>query len=238
MVMERSADAPLSISTNLADVPRNGRMDPHRTSYLEGAITLAPWIVRRWWKTRLLLASRHPSSGRSYDTSFYSTSEAWKRCTSPVRPQGTRMALSASSTLSVCRQSLDNVSAPRFAFASLSLPLENCSLNEGFCVVVQIMDRNNEDGDTEAAAMSEYVFVGTFTQVHIQATCANVSSGAIVQGLPKRSLLKSEGKYFIRVNIDGEKWESPYIRTRGSMLMWYEGDDKRKLCVNCLCLKC
>ncbi|KZO93015.1 hypothetical protein CALVIDRAFT_529803 [Calocera viscosa TUFC12733] len=48
-----------------------------------------------------------------------------------------------------------------------------------------------------------------------------VFSGATVQGLPSRGLLKSEGKYYLKISVDREDgWSTRELRTKESALVW------------------
>ncbi|KZT51147.1 WD40 repeat-like protein [Calocera cornea HHB12733] len=54
-----------------------------------------------------------------------------------------------------------------------------------------------------------------------------VCAGVTVLNLPKRALLKSLGKYFIRIHIGGkEQWTSREIRTKESKVVWDADEDR------------
>ncbi|KZO92941.1 hypothetical protein CALVIDRAFT_283978 [Calocera viscosa TUFC12733] len=56
-----------------------------------------------------------------------------------------------------------------------------------------------------------------------------VCSGVTVQGLPTRSVLKSESRYFVTISIDKvQVWKSREIRSKESTVVWNEGEDKHE----------
>ncbi|KZO89956.1 hypothetical protein CALVIDRAFT_432336 [Calocera viscosa TUFC12733] len=56
-----------------------------------------------------------------------------------------------------------------------------------------------------------------------------ICSGVTVQGLPTRSVLKSEARYFVSISIDGEEeWKSREIRSKESTVGWDKEEDKHE----------
>ncbi|KZT54162.1 WD40 repeat-like protein [Calocera cornea HHB12733] len=56
-----------------------------------------------------------------------------------------------------------------------------------------------------------------------------VLTGAALDGLPTRGLFKSDGKYFIKVIVDGEKeWSMREIKTKSAKVVWDEEEDRRQ----------
>ncbi|KZO90470.1 hypothetical protein CALVIDRAFT_602933 [Calocera viscosa TUFC12733] len=54
-----------------------------------------------------------------------------------------------------------------------------------------------------------------------------ICTGVTIQDLPTRGLLKSKGKYYITISIDGKKaWKTREIQTRESTVVWEEAEDK------------
>ncbi|KZT54170.1 WD40 repeat-like protein [Calocera cornea HHB12733] len=55
-------------------------------------------------------------------------------------------------------------------------------------------------------------------------------AGATIEGLPTRGLFKSEGKYYLTINVDdGEVgWTSREVRTKGSVVVWSAVEDKHE----------
>ncbi|KZO92986.1 hypothetical protein CALVIDRAFT_540455 [Calocera viscosa TUFC12733] len=60
-------------------------------------------------------------------------------------------------------------------------------------------------------------------------TSKYVCRAITVDGLPTRSTLKSEAKYFVKVTVaGGEGWKSREFRTRGSQVVWDGEEDRHK----------
>ncbi|KZO89970.1 hypothetical protein CALVIDRAFT_603287 [Calocera viscosa TUFC12733] len=56
-----------------------------------------------------------------------------------------------------------------------------------------------------------------------------ICSGVTVQGLPTRSVLKSEARYFVSISIDEEQvWKSREIRSKESTVVWDKEGDKHE----------
>ncbi|KZO92949.1 hypothetical protein CALVIDRAFT_529773 [Calocera viscosa TUFC12733] len=61
-------------------------------------------------------------------------------------------------------------------------------------------------------------------------------TGAIVEGIPARGPFKSQGKYWLTVDIDGSvAWKTREVRTKGSMIAWEAKEDRRPLIQVVLC---
>ncbi|EJT99453.1 hypothetical protein DACRYDRAFT_23977 [Dacryopinax primogenitus] len=57
-----------------------------------------------------------------------------------------------------------------------------------------------------------------------------ICAGAIVEGLPHRGFLKSEGRYSLKLLIGGsELWRSRQITTKGSRAVW-DGEQDMGIC--------
>ncbi|KZO89490.1 hypothetical protein CALVIDRAFT_559184 [Calocera viscosa TUFC12733] len=53
--------------------------------------------------------------------------------------------------------------------------------------------------------------------------------GANVQGLPSRGLLKSEGKYYLEISVDGDEgWSTRQLKTKESTLAWDADVDRHE----------
>ncbi|KZO92956.1 hypothetical protein CALVIDRAFT_540426 [Calocera viscosa TUFC12733] len=63
-----------------------------------------------------------------------------------------------------------------------------------------------------------------------------IFSGVTALDVPARPLLKSPGKYFVTIAIDGkEEWKSREIQTRDRKVAWNQKEDKCELCVLPIC---